>query len=494
MNTTQTPEAATQKPQSREETRTLRNYVGGEWKAAQATDVLDNRNPATGDVLARCRSPGRSTSRRRFARPGAQPAWRPSPPSAAPGVSPARGADLTPRRARPAGHRGHGQDDHRRPGRGRPRDRVGGVGSAIPHLMKGENLVGVARGVDIEQVRQPVGVVAAITPFNFPAMIPLWFLPTRSRGQRVHPQALRARPTPGRADLRADRRDDEIPPGSATSSTVAGGGQTAALHPGVDASRSSARPRPRGCRSARCHGQAVPGARRREELTRRDARREPRETVPAIMGSAFGAAGQRCLAGSVAVLVGDGRARTRSETHWSRRPSSCGSGPAPRRRPTSVRWSAPTPASATAARERAAAADAEVVLDGRDGRPGPAGTMLGPTIVEARTTTPTRPRGALRPGARAVMGAEDLDRRPQVRQRVSIRQLGIDLHHLGQRGEGVPLRGRGGDDRRQHRGRRADRMVPVLRVEGLHGRATSMPTGGMRSSSTLARRSSPRWR
>ena len=49
--------------------------------------------------------------------------------------------------------------------------------TAIPHLLKGENLEGVARGVDVEQIRQPVGVVAAITPFNFPAMIPLWFLP-----------------------------------------------------------------------------------------------------------------------------------------------------------------------------------------------------------------------------------------------------------------------------------------------------------------------------
>src|SRR5213078_3300477 len=48
---------------------------------------------------------------------------------------------------------------------------------AAPHLLKGENLEGVASGVDVELVRQPVGVVAAITPFNFPAMIPLWFLP-----------------------------------------------------------------------------------------------------------------------------------------------------------------------------------------------------------------------------------------------------------------------------------------------------------------------------
>ena len=47
----------------------------------------------------------------------------------------------------------------------------------IPHLLKGENLEGVGGGVDVELVRQPVGVVGAITPFNFPAMIPLWFLP-----------------------------------------------------------------------------------------------------------------------------------------------------------------------------------------------------------------------------------------------------------------------------------------------------------------------------
>ena len=63
----------------------------------------------------------------------------------------------------------------------------------IPHLLKGENLEGVAGGVDVEMVRQPVGVVAAITPFNFPAMIPLWFLPYAiACGNTLHPQALRA--------------------------------------------------------------------------------------------------------------------------------------------------------------------------------------------------------------------------------------------------------------------------------------------------------------
>ena len=47
----------------------------------------------------------------------------------------------------------------------------------LPHVLKGESLTGVAQGVDVDLIRQPVGVVAAITPFNFPAMIPLWFLP-----------------------------------------------------------------------------------------------------------------------------------------------------------------------------------------------------------------------------------------------------------------------------------------------------------------------------
>src|SRR6478609_8161376 len=44
----------------------------------------------------------------------------------------------------------------------------------IPHLMKGEFTDGAGPSIDIHSVRQPLGVVAGITPFNFPAMIPLW--------------------------------------------------------------------------------------------------------------------------------------------------------------------------------------------------------------------------------------------------------------------------------------------------------------------------------
>jgi malonate-semialdehyde dehydrogenase (acetylating) / methylmalonate-semialdehyde dehydrogenase len=51
------------------------------------------------------------------------------------------------------------------------------VACGIPTMMQGYNLEDVARGVDETMIRQPLGVVAAITPFNFPGMIPFWFLP-----------------------------------------------------------------------------------------------------------------------------------------------------------------------------------------------------------------------------------------------------------------------------------------------------------------------------
>ena len=51
------------------------------------------------------------------------------------------------------------------------------VACGIPTLMQGYNLEDIARGIDEIMIRQPLGVTAAITPFNFPAMIPFWFLP-----------------------------------------------------------------------------------------------------------------------------------------------------------------------------------------------------------------------------------------------------------------------------------------------------------------------------
>ncbi|MTW08775.1 aldehyde dehydrogenase family protein, partial [Streptococcus pneumoniae] len=46
--------------------------------------------------------------------------------------------------------------------------------AGLVHLLKGEHAEQVSRGVDVHSVKQPVGVVGAITPFNFPVMVPLW--------------------------------------------------------------------------------------------------------------------------------------------------------------------------------------------------------------------------------------------------------------------------------------------------------------------------------
>ena len=98
------------------------------------------------------------------------------------------------------------------------------------------------------------------------------------------------------------------------------------------------------------------------------------QAVPAIMGSAFGAAGQRCLAGSVAVLVGDEARQDEVRDALARRPREPAHRPRRRRRtPTSARWSRPRPASGSRRRSRRPQrTGAEVVLDGR-GDAGPAG-------------------------------------------------------------------------------------------------------------------------
>jgi malonate-semialdehyde dehydrogenase (acetylating)/methylmalonate-semialdehyde dehydrogenase len=116
--------------------------------------------------------------------------------------------------------------------------------TAVPHLIKGETLEGVAGGVDVEMVRQPVGVVAAITPFNFPAMIPLWFLPVRRRVREHVVLKPRARPAGERAHRGLVASVEEIPAGVVNLVHGAARSSTAsATTPASTPCRSSAQPR-----------------------------------------------------------------------------------------------------------------------------------------------------------------------------------------------------------------------------------------------------------
>ena len=208
-------------------------------------------------------------------------------------------------------------------------------------------------------------------------MIPLWFLPFAiACGNTFILKPSERDPRPVGADLRADRRDRGDPDG--VCNLVHGARDAvngAARPPGVDAisfvgQASTARyvAERSAATGKRC--QALGGA-KNSLVVMPDADLEM--TVPAIMGSAFGAAGQRCLAGSVAVLVGDGERQDEVRDALVAAASGLRVGAGRRRTaPTSARWSRPRPASAiVGALERGRAAGAEVVLDGRAAEPGP---------------------------------------------------------------------------------------------------------------------------
>ncbi len=178
----------------------------------------------------------------------------------------------------------------------------------MPSLMMGDALPDVARGIDSISVRYPLGVCAGITPFNFPAMIPLWMAPIAIAAGNTF--VLKPSPqTPLTADLIASAAEAcGFPPHLLT--VVHGGTQTAqalVAHPGIAAVSfvgSSAVARSVHEQASRAHKrvQALGGA--KNYLVVMPDGVTP-ATIAGIVASAFGGAGQRCLAGSVVVAVGD---------------------------------------------------------------------------------------------------------------------------------------------------------------------------------------------
>ena len=270
------------------EARTLQNYIGGQWQEAQTSNALDDRDPATGELTARVPLSGTAdVDAAVVAARAAQPAWRQVPPQErARAVLALRDALIEHRQELTAlvtADMGKTlADADGEVGRG-----IESVESAaaIPHLLKGETLEGVASGIDVELVRQPVGVVAAITPFNFPAMIPLWFLPYAvACGNAFVLKPSERDPRPASADLRADRRGQEIfPPGVVN--LVHGGREAVESildHPGVDAVSFVGQAKTARLDRHPLGGdrQAGAGARRRQELDDRRRRRRPRQHRP----------------------------------------------------------------------------------------------------------------------------------------------------------------------------------------------------------------------
>ena len=373
-------------------TRTLANHVGGRWVDAEApAGKLDDSNPATGEIeaLVPLSGAGDVDAAVRAARE-VQPAWRTVAPQRRARAVMALRETLWERREEIArlvtADMGKTLDD----ARGEVLRGIESIEAAtgIPHLLKGENLEGVASGVDVELVRQPVGVVAAITPFNFPAMIPLWFLPYAiACGNSFILKPSERDPRPAELIFELASGVDEIPAGVLN---LVHGGRDAVNglldHPGVDAisfvgQASTARYIAERASAAGKRFQALGGA-KNSLIVMPDA--DLGHAVPAIIGSAFGAAGQRCLAGSVAVLVGDPGRQDEVRDALAAAAADLGVGPG------DADGVDVCPLVSPEARERidsaleraATGADgAEVILDGRRD-PGPGETLVGPSLVE----------------------------------------------------------------------------------------------------------------
>ncbi len=156
------------------------HYIGGEWLTATGA-TTPVYNPSTGDVIAECPAAGQTeVDAAVAAAQAAFPAWRDTPP-----VERARvffryrqlveqNFDLICRTV----SREHGKTHAE--ARGSVFRGLENIEYAcgIPTLLFGDSLKNIARGVDCETVNLPLGVCVGITPFNFPAMVPLWMFPT----------------------------------------------------------------------------------------------------------------------------------------------------------------------------------------------------------------------------------------------------------------------------------------------------------------------------
>ena len=180
--------------------------------------------------------------------------------------------------------------------------------TGIPQLLKGDYTEQVATGIDNWTLRQPLGVVAGITPFNFPVMVPMWMFPVAiAAGNTFILKPSPTDPTPSlmMADL---LKQAGLPDG--VFNVVQGDKEAVdALleHPDVKAvSFVGSTPIANYIYETGAHHgkrvQALGGA-KNHMVVMPDADLE--QSLDALIGAAYGSAGERCMAISVAVLVGD---------------------------------------------------------------------------------------------------------------------------------------------------------------------------------------------
>ena len=288
----------------------LRNYIDGQWQRSNGADYLDVTNPATGQVLTAIPlTPAQEVDAAVQAAARAFQGWRRVPATdriqylfALKNLLEENLDDLAAVITEECGKT-------LAESKGELRRGIENVEMAcgIPSLMQGYNNEDIARGIDEHMIRQPLGVVAAITPFNFPGMIPLWFLPYAvATGNCFILKPSEKVPQTSHWLVKL-LEETGVPAGVVQ--LIHGGKETVdALleHPVVRAvsfvgSTSVAR---YVYAQAAAHGKRAQcqGGAKNTVVVLPDAELEM--TTRIVADSAFGCAGQRCLANSLAVTVG----------------------------------------------------------------------------------------------------------------------------------------------------------------------------------------------
>ncbi len=291
----------------------LTHYYRGAWSGTKSAEYIDIVNPATGEKLARSPIANKEDVNAAVeSAAAAYPAWRHTPPEdriqylfKLKQILEDNVEELAQICTKENGKTvGESRAELRR-----AIENVE-VACGIPTMMQGYNLEDVASGIDEIMIRQPLGVTAAITPFNFPAMIPFWFLPYAIACGNTF--ILKASDKVPLTMQRAFELMEalKLPPGVLN---LIHGDKTAVdvllEHPDVRAiSFVGSTPVAKYVyaqgakfgKRVQCQGGA-----KNHVLILPDADLETATRI--VSDSAFGCAGQRCLAVSVAVTVGDAR-------------------------------------------------------------------------------------------------------------------------------------------------------------------------------------------
>ena len=396
--------------------QTVRNYIGGEWLAPSTANYHELINPATGDSLGKVPLCGTTeVSEAVRAAREAFPKWRETPvvqrarflfkfktlleehfDDIAKLVTMENGKTLD--EARGSLRRGVENVEH---------------ACGMPTLMLGDSLEDIASGIDSEYFRQPMGVFAAITPFNFPAMVPLWFYPYAIAAGNTFVLKPSEQVPLSQMKIVELLQQTGLPKGVMN---VVHGGKDAVdailRHPDVvGVSFVGSTPIARYIyKEAAAHGKRVQalGGAKNHMIVMPDADMD--KAVSIVSESAFGCAGQRCLAGSVVVATGKSYEPFRDKLVNSAKALRLGNG-----LDAGVSMG---PVVSKKAKERITAMidsgvsdGAKLALDGRSASVAhlPKGAFVGPTVFESADGAPSIGRDEIFGPVASVTRADTLE-------------------------------------------------------------------------------------